>query len=171
MQCKKKEVKRKCKAGLAGPIRPHPSLSSQIEPQSFHTKPVKNKKAGGSNARHLKAHQRHWFFEYGIMSRKQRGRSSSPSRSCVQEQRRPSFDGMKKYPSPWPKKPIRPFYLCSCGLLEIDYADLGRFINKIGAGAASSKTTKTSTPAFATAAISIATSVQEDEIETKLSKS
>ncbi|KAH9032423.1 hypothetical protein EDB85DRAFT_2145544 [Lactarius pseudohatsudake] len=47
-------------------------------------------------------------------------------------------------------------------LLEIDYADLGRFMNEIEATAASSKNTKTTIPAAAIAATSIATSVQDD---------
>ncbi|KAH9007974.1 hypothetical protein EDB84DRAFT_1281330 [Lactarius hengduanensis] len=47
-------------------------------------------------------------------------------------------------------------------LLEIDYADLGRFMNEIEATAASSKNTKTAIPAAAIAATNIATSVQED---------
>ncbi|KAH9171161.1 hypothetical protein EDB89DRAFT_2071063 [Lactarius sanguifluus] len=47
-------------------------------------------------------------------------------------------------------------------LLEIDYADLGRFMNEIEATAASSKNTKTTIPASAIAATSIATSVQDD---------
>ncbi|KAH9060568.1 hypothetical protein EDB87DRAFT_1831373 [Lactarius vividus] len=47
-------------------------------------------------------------------------------------------------------------------LLEIDYADLGRFMNEIEATAASSKNMKTTIPAVAIAATSIATSVQDD---------
>ncbi|KAH9069785.1 hypothetical protein EDB83DRAFT_2551021 [Lactarius deliciosus] len=47
-------------------------------------------------------------------------------------------------------------------LLEIDYADLGRFMNEIEATAASSKNTKTTIPASAIAATSITTSVQDD---------
>ncbi|KAH9055548.1 hypothetical protein EDB87DRAFT_1579780 [Lactarius vividus] len=47
-------------------------------------------------------------------------------------------------------------------LLEIDYADLGRFMNEIEATATSSKNTKTTLPAAAIAATSIATSVQDD---------
>ncbi|KAI9448836.1 hypothetical protein BJY52DRAFT_1364366 [Lactarius psammicola] len=48
-------------------------------------------------------------------------------------------------------------------LLEIDYTDLGNFVNEIGAAAASSMKMKTATPAAATAATDIAMSVQKDE--------
>ncbi|KAH8993509.1 hypothetical protein EDB92DRAFT_1854568 [Lactarius akahatsu] len=47
-------------------------------------------------------------------------------------------------------------------LLEIDYADLGKFLNEIEATAASSKNTKTTIPAAAIATTSIATSVEDD---------
>ncbi|KAH8996442.1 hypothetical protein EDB86DRAFT_2829114 [Lactarius hatsudake] len=47
-------------------------------------------------------------------------------------------------------------------LLEIDYADLGRFMNEIEATATSSKNMKTTIPAAAIAATSIATNVQDD---------
>ncbi|KAI9437622.1 hypothetical protein H4582DRAFT_1956394 [Lactarius indigo] len=48
-------------------------------------------------------------------------------------------------------------------LLEIDYADLGRFINEVEATAASSsKNTKTTAPAAAIAATDIATSFQDE---------
>ncbi|KAI9429450.1 hypothetical protein BJY52DRAFT_1423386 [Lactarius psammicola] len=50
-------------------------------------------------------------------------------------------------------------------LLEIDYTDLGNFVNEIEAAAASSMKMKTATPAAATAATDIAMSVQKDEYQ------
>ncbi|KAI9465380.1 hypothetical protein BJY52DRAFT_1221034 [Lactarius psammicola] len=99
---------------------------------------------------------------------------------------------MKKYSSPWQKKQVcereashvptakRVYRIFHGGnaapqpseslsdeeeLLEIDYTDLGNFVNEIEAAAASSMKMKTATPAAATAATDIAMSVQKDEYQ------